>query len=44
MQKQYKPKLPEVLAAYRATLPVEEQYAERDVAVFSEEVTKFART
>lgn len=41
MQKQYKPKLDEVMATYRATLPVVEQFQERDVAVFSEEVGKF---
>ena len=42
MSKQYKPKLPEVLAAYRATLPVVEDYQEREVSVFAEDVNKFA--
>ena len=42
MSKQYKPKLPEVLAAYRATLPVVEDYQEREISVFAEDVNKFA--
>lgn len=42
MQKQYKPKLMELLATFRATLPVVEDYNERDVAVFAEEVNKFS--
>lgn len=42
MQKQYKPKLVDVLATYRATLPVVEDYQERDVSVFAEDVNKFA--
>jgi len=42
MQKQYRPKLNEILTVYRATLPVVEEFGERDVAVFSEEVTKFS--
>lgn len=43
MQKQYKPKLSDVLAAYRATIPLAEDYQERDIAVFAEEVTQFAK-
>lgn len=31
-----------MLAAYRATLPVQEDFNERNVAVFAEEVSKFA--
>jgi len=42
MQKMYKPKLSDILATYRATLPVAEDYADRNISVFSEEVTKFS--
>lgn len=42
MQKQYKPKLAEVLSVYRATMPVVEDYQERDVSVFADDVNKFA--
>ena len=42
MSKQYRPKLVDVLATYRATLPVVEDYQERDVSVFAEDVNRFA--
>lgn len=42
MQKDFKPKLADTLAAYRATLPVQEDFQERDIAIFTEEIASFA--
>ena len=42
MQKQFRPKLSDVLVTYRATLPVVEEYNDRDVANFAQEVDRFA--
>lgn len=42
MQKMYKPKLVDTLTTYRATLNIAEDFGERDLAVFTEEITRFA--
>ena len=42
MQKQYRPKLVDVLTTYRATLPVAEDYSESHVEQLSNECTRFA--
>ena len=42
MQKQYRPKLVDVLTTYRATLPVAEDYSESHVEQLSSECTRFA--